>query len=117
MASSKQRQPTKFADVKEVKKAARGMEDAFVHCRTMGHVWAQRTVEHVKEGFYQLLGCKTCPTTKEQIINRRGEIIHSHINYAEGYLIKGLGRLRADTKAVLRLESVKRYLKETDDVA
>lgn len=116
MARSK-RQPVKFADVKEVRKAARSMEDPHVHCRTMGHVWAHRTVEHVKEGFLQVLGCKTCTTTKEQIINRRGEILSSKTIYAEGYVIKGLGRLRADTKDVLRLESLKRYLKETDDVA
>jgi hypothetical protein len=115
--AARRRQPVRYAEVKDVRKAAKSMDDAFVHCRTMGHVWAQRTVEHVKEGFFQVLGCKTCPTTKEQVINRRGEIIASKTNYAEGYLIKGLGRLRADTKSVLRLESVKRYLKEADNVA
>lgn len=101
---------TKFADPKVVRKAAKKMEDPHVHCRTLGHVWAHRTVKHHTQGFLQVLGCKTCGTTKEQIINRRGEILHSVTDYAEGYLLKGLGRLRSDTRSVLRLESLKRMV-------
>jgi hypothetical protein len=104
----------KYATAPKVRAAVKDMPDGHVHCRTLGHVWAHRTVDRHQKGFIQILGCKSCDTIKEQIISRQGEILSSHTTYAPGYLLKGLGRLRADTKAIVRVASLVKMLGESD---
>lgn len=104
---------TLFATPKAVFKAVGDMPAEHVHCRTLGHVWAHRTVVRVKGGGYeQTLGCRTCATTKIQQISRTGVILGSSTNYTPGYLLKGLGRLNVNTKAIVRLASLEHAVHE-----
>src|SRR3954466_6172264 len=100
------KKPVKYATAKAVRTALGTMPEGHVHCRTLGHVWAHREAVRVLGGFRQVLGCQNCQTEKVQMINRRGEIQESRVYYAEGYLLVGLGRLRADTKSIVRLASL-----------
>lgn len=106
---------TKFATADAVKKAAKTMPDEHVHCRTLGHVYATRKVEPIKNGgYFEVVQCVTCTFSKETTYDRYGYMTGQKTFYPDGYLLKGLGRLRTDTRAVLKVDSLKRYLKESN---
>lgn len=98
--------PQKFATKRSVAKAVENMTAEQVHCRTLGHVWAHRQVTRILGGYEQVLGCKNCSSEKIQMINKKGEVQESKLRYSPGYLLKGLGRLKAETKAIVRVASL-----------
>lgn len=108
------RQPMKVASPKDVKKVVGNMEEAFLRCRDMGHNWRQSRVTRVPGGFERTLYCSSCKTNRNQLLSRRGVVTHSSYDYADGYQIKGLGRVQADAKSVLRLESLNRAIDHSD---
>lgn len=100
------RAPMKVATVRDVKRAVRDMDDAYLRCRDMGHNWRQARVEKVGRGYERTLYCSSCKTNRHQTLNRYGVVETNHYSYADGYQIKGLGRVNGDAKSALRLASL-----------
>jgi hypothetical protein len=89
------------------------MGDAALACRDLGHNWRANSAAWVpKERVYERsLRCTRCRNLRHQILNERGEVISNSYEYRKGYLIKGLGRLSGESRAVLRLEAVQRTIR------
>lgn len=111
MATVAVRRKSKVATPKDVRGVAGKMPEEFLRCRDLNHVWAQYRVKRVRGGYERSLYCRSCKTAKHQFISPRGEILAGHYTYNDGYQIKGLGRIQADSKAVLRLEALDRSLR------
>lgn len=97
--------PVKMATRNEVRRVAREMDEAFLRCRDMGHNWRQSRVEKVGRGYERTLYCSGCKTNRMQTLDSRGAVTHTRYDYAEGYQIKGIGRM-GDAKGALRLVSL-----------
>lgn len=100
----------KVASVKDVKSAVHDLAEEHLRCRDIGHVWHQYRVKRVRGGFERSMFCRSCKTNKHQFLSTRGEILASNYTYNEGYQFRGLGRVQADGKSVLRLESLNRIM-------
>jgi hypothetical protein len=105
----------KVATPKEVRSVVKDMSDEFLQCRDFGHNWRQSRVVKVKGGFERTLYCNTCKTNRDQFLSPRGEVLHTSYDYAEGYQIKGLGRVQSEAKSVLRLQSLNRAIEHFHD--
>jgi hypothetical protein len=85
--------------------------DTYLHCRDMGHHWQSSTAHRTDNGcILRILTCTTCGTNRRQLITGDGYLTSTHYTYKTGYLIPGTGRLTADHRATLRLESITRQL-------
>jgi hypothetical protein len=60
--------------------------------------------------FETKLRCARCKTRRVRHIGPAGQLVSSHYEYPEGYVIKGMGRLDGAARDQLRLESVLRVL-------
>lgn len=98
----------KVADLGEVEIAAHAMSDQYIQCRDFGHTWTLWRVFRKKGYFERQLHCRRCKTNRTQTLSNRGEVLHSHYQYEEGYQLKGMGRMLADGKNVLRVEAMSR---------
>lgn len=89
------------------------MRTEYVQCRDFGHSWRPFTATLLRGGGYeQTLRCSRCRTRRNRLIGPRGQILSSGYDYADGYVIKGLGRLVGTEKDHLRLLSVRRIAVE-----
>lgn len=95
---------TTWATPQDVERAAEDWTDAQKQCRVYGHSWRPLTVRH-RPGVYTVLQrCGRCRNEREQQVNEQGYPIDGwKINYYEGYLLKNLGRVGVDGRAVIRL--------------
>lgn len=103
---------TKFASPDAVRKRAKSMPDSHVDCRVLGHIPVRHAVNPIKGGgFVEVLKCQRCGREKESVVDRRGFTVgRPKLDYPEGYLLpKGTGQLRSETRAILRVESLKRF--------
>lgn len=100
----------KVASVKDVKTAVHGLAEEFLRCRDIGHVWHQYRVKRVRGGYERSMFCRSCKTNKHQFLSSKGDILASNYTYNDGYQFRGLGRVQADGKSVLRLESLTRIM-------
>jgi len=112
MASTAQTTKHKVASPKEVRAAVVKMPETFLRCRDLGHTWLQYRVKRIRGGFERSLFCRSCKTNKHMFISPKGEILASNYVYNDGYQIQGMGRIQAEGKSVLRLESLDRVLAE-----
>lgn len=92
-----------FAEVRDVSKAAREMHVDMLTCRDFGHMWAARTINRYRDYFERVLVCGRCATEAVQRLGRDGTVLDRRYSYAEGYLMKGVGRLDSVGKGALRL--------------
>jgi hypothetical protein len=92
--------------------AIHGMTDAHLQCRDFSHSWRPLTAAWVpdKRVFETKLRCARCKTRRVRHIGSAGQLVSSHYEYPEGYVIKGMGRLDGAARDQLRLESVLRVL-------
>jgi len=83
-----------------------------LQCRDFGHSWRPRTARWIEtEKCYETeLRCQRCTSIRLRYLSARGDIISSRYQYADGYTVKGLGRLTGDDRAQIRLESVLRFM-------
>jgi hypothetical protein len=99
---------TTWASPADVERAASQWSDGQVNCRTYGHSWRPLTVTH-RPGVYTIQQrCGRCRTERHQEVNEQGfPITGWHMRYEEGYLLRNLGRVGADGRAVLRLTTLR----------
>lgn len=90
----------------ELGKAIEGMPSEHVHCRDYGHSWAPHSAQRIGKGFDQILRCTRCQTHRHRVLDRFGEVITNSYQYAEGYLVEGLGRLNGTDRGTLRIASI-----------
>lgn len=92
----------------DVSNAAADWSEGQVNCRVYGHTWRPMTVTH-RPGIYTIYQrCGRCRCDRWQEVNESGYPVSGwHITYIDNYLLKNLGRVGADGKAVLRLRSIR----------
>jgi hypothetical protein len=90
------------------------LRTTYLQCRDFGHSWRPYTA--VWDSDYNVyrtaLRCTRCHTTRHRDINRRGEQLSNRYDYADGYIIKGSGRLTGEDRDTLRLTSLEQLLGE-----
>lgn len=113
------RQSTTWADPADVADKAREMPDGALLCRDLGHAKIRRGAVWVPSlnCFEQTLACShQCGTEWVRLVNQQGEVISSHIHYADGYLMEpGTGRMDAEGRNRIRVEVMRREV-QTGDV-
>jgi hypothetical protein len=97
--------------------AIHDMPTTFLQCRDFSHSWRPYTATwSPSENAYEVqIKCSRCKTVRHRFIGSRGELLESKYDYADGYLIKGMGRLNGTDRDEIRLQSVLRVL--PDDAA
>jgi hypothetical protein len=95
----------------KLKDVAKRMPDTFLSCRDHGHLWAPLEAAWLQDGnIERTLGCTRCEAKRLQYLDKNGYVLGGHYNYADGYAMKGIGRLDTDGRAVLRRASVLKQL-------
>lgn len=96
----------------DVDQTISGMRDDHLQCRDFGHSWRPYTARWSPEDrcYETQLRCQRCKTIRVRLIGQRGEQLSNHYDYADGYIVKGMGRLDGDERNRLRLESVQRIM-------
>jgi hypothetical protein len=92
--------------------AIHAMADEHLQCRDFSHSWRPLTAAWLPDRrvFETKLRCARCKTRRVRHIGPAGQLVSSHYEYPEGYVIKGMGRLDGAARDQLRLESVLRVL-------
>lgn len=114
------RRPTpsnQYADLADVQEFASTLGEGFLECRDNGHTWKRlsaRWYPHL--GIYRRVHrCRNCKSERWQELSDKGHILRKGIDYAEGYLLQGLGRVVGDGRDAMRLESMLRNAIEVDE--
>ena len=114
---SRARTTTPVVPVK-VEDAVAHMQVEHLQCRDFGHSWrpySARWLPTFNQYESQLL-CARCKTIRTRFLSRTGGLMDSKYDYADGYTIKGLGRLTGTDRDVIRLQSILQVL-PTDTAA
>jgi hypothetical protein len=100
--------------------AVSAMSDEMVECRDIQHSyrkWSLRWVPKDKE-YESKLKCIRCGSIRVRRINgSTGALVSSSYEYAEGYLVKGLGRLTGSDRGFIRLQSMLADVTDAQEVA
>lgn len=96
---------------------ARELRTDFLQCRDFGHSWRPHTARWDNEAhaYRTQLRCSRCRTIRVRWIGRTGQQLGASYDYADGYMVKGVGRLTGTDRDALRLASVLRVLPEDAD--
>lgn len=99
---------------KDVRAAVRSMDLTHVQCRDFGHSWRPYTARWLSKfnQYESQLVCSRCTTIRTRFLSRTGEQLGGGYDYADGYLIKGLGRLSGHDRDEVRLASILAVLVE-----
>lgn len=90
------------------------MKPEFVRCRDGNHHWMPHTVRTASYGYERIRKCDSCMSFRSTLLDHRGYVIEDKgINYTDGYVLVGLGRLSGDDRAAVRLNQVKREVTQT----
>lgn len=97
---------------KELRSAINGMSDEDLLCRDFGHSWRPFTARYIpqRRQYAETLMCGRCRTERVRLIGPRGELLANRYVYAEGYLVKGMGRLTGTDRDALRLAALQTLL-------
>ena len=91
--------------------------DEYLLCRDLGHSWAPHDVRVSRKAgeIHRILQCRSCPTQRVQILDMNGYRKSSKYVYPEDmdkeatpYKLKGVGHLRIDDLAAIRVMSTNR---------
>ena len=93
----------KNADKKVV--SPKSLDDAFLSCRTFGHVWAREPGRVAEIGIELDLRCGSCLTKRLDSVSYNGAVIVRSYEYPEGYKMEA-GYVRSD----FRGEIIRRHL-------
>lgn len=108
------RQQQQFADPDAVADAAKEMTQAHLECRSLGHTWKPYTAEYdaSARAYDAVLRCPRCKVRRVLLIDVRGHVVNTHYDYsdADGYMLKGMGRVVGEGKDALRLEQLGRFI-------
>ena len=78
-----------------------------ITCRDYSHAWSPWYVTSFgRAGFERGVRCGVCGTARIERLDTLGRIDHRRYEYADGYLVKGAGRISADFRAAVRLVSM-----------
>lgn len=92
----------------EVQAAIESMDPTTVLCRDIRHnykPWTARWIPQDRQ-YESALKCSNCGTVRIRRISERGALLASSYEYADGYLVKGLGRLEENDRNAIRLRSL-----------
>lgn len=105
-----------FADPGEVREWADTLPERFLHCRELNHNWRPYNVgRHRDGGFERVLRCSRCKARKYQHLSTDGMLVGSpRLEYPDGYLHTGNGRITGTSRGVLRLASLSRMAVDLD---
>lgn len=95
----------------ELERQIQVVPEDYLLCRELRHAWGPYTAAYMKgrrNVIERTLQCKRCTAKKDQQISGTdGSILWSgQIEYPEGYLFTGVGRLTSEAMGVVRLASV-----------
>lgn len=96
------------------------MKTEHVQCRDFGHTWRPYGAQWLpaERCYEERLRCSRCRTVRNRLISQRGELLRSHYEYADNYLIAGFGRFDDSDRCALRLASLELILPtDTDEEA
>jgi hypothetical protein len=98
---------TNWATPEDVEKAASNWTPGQKACRVYGHAWQPLQVSH-RPGLYTVRQwCPRCRNERRQEIDERGYPQSKwHPSYQDGYLLKNIGRVGVDGRAILRLDTL-----------
>jgi hypothetical protein len=84
------------------------MDLSQVQCRDFGHSWRPYSARWLAQynSYESQLQCMRCKTIRTRFLSRTGEQLSSAYDYADGYLVKGMGRLSGHDRDVIRLASI-----------
>lgn len=93
------------------------VREEHLECRDYMHSWKPYTAKEVKKGrvVERVLRCERCKTLKKQTLAIRRDrafLSTGSYQYAEGYLIKGMGHVTQEDKAKLRFRTIIRELSD-----
>lgn len=93
---------------RDVEGAVNKMSVDHLQCRDFGHSWRPFSARWMpRENYYESqLRCARCHTIRTRWLSRTGAQVGGSYDYAEGYQIKGLGRLTGTDRDHVRLASV-----------
>lgn len=106
-----------YADPHEVADFAADLSDRFLECRDTGHIWKRlsaRWYPHLGE-YRRVHRCRGCRSERTQRLSDKGAVLSTTIDYTEGYLATGLGRIVGDGRDLLRLETMGRFAEEANE--
>lgn len=91
-----------------VEKAVGAMDLDYIVCRDLGHPWRKHNARWIDRDkcYEQTFVCPRCGTERSRYLSRTGAILDSHYAYAEGYEVKGIGRLTGTDRDKIRLRAV-----------
>lgn len=113
MAATKKPAAPKPATPRDVRRVTEDMSGEFLRCHAFGHNWDPFTVSDVGRSYEVTLRCSRCFSETRQMISKRGILQTSRkYNYAEGYLFKGIGRVRGDARGAVRIQAIVRDLED-----
>lgn len=90
------------------------MSDEAMVCRDISHSWRSHVVLRIKGGYERQLRCSSCGTLRIETLNSKGGLIDRYYEYAEGYRVKGLGRISGETKDAVRLVSLQKAIYKSE---
>lgn len=84
------------------------MDLEFIQCRDFGHSWRPYSARWLpSENCYESqLRCARCKAIRTRWLSRTGSQVGGGYDYADGYLVKGIGRLTGTDRDKIRLASV-----------
>lgn len=100
----------RMASPADVEKLAEKWPVEFLKCRTNMHNWEEYNCEVRDNGvtLVEVLRCSVCASEKRIEMSNTGWVRRDWIDYSEGYLSAGLGRISGDSRAILRMEKMAR---------
>lgn len=104
---------SKRATARDIQKALANINDDHLQCRDIGHNWRQYAVRKARGGYERSMFCRQCKTARHQFISSKGDVLTNSYSYAEGYQLRGVGRLAAEGKGIIRLTTIERSLDDT----
>lgn len=106
------------ANREEVEGFAHHLSISHLLCRELGHNWRPWVARFDQEhnSYERALRCTRCRTERWETIGLTGAKDGTHYVYPDGYTAPaGMGRIVGEGRDALRLESLTRALKDTDD--
>lgn len=102
--------PTRYATPEEVESRAAQWSQQVLECRVDGHAWrpARATHSTAYRFYYVVQRCPRCQTERHTEMTERGRITARWLDYPDGYLSKGAGRIVGDGRDMLRLAALTR---------
>lgn len=100
---------TDWATPESVQSAADKWSDGQVQCRIYGHSWRSMQVVHSPGVYTVHQRCRQCGSAeRHQSINENGYPLTSwQTRYEDGYLLRNVGRVGQDGRAILRLSALR----------